>query len=468
MQTLTALPGPSAFETRGKWERDLLRKVSGVPLIARTLVTATRNGASSLLVLLPPGYTEAELSRHLEAFRSKMAPLEVVPLEKPFDPNCAADWEAIRGRLEPFFLWLPWNCVSDKRRLSRLTQASQRTSRGARFDWPRGNGQERAEERAAPAPAVDEMPLVLEKASLYQRARAEKSGGPVLENHIVQDKLEPIPLRSAPGIVVRTAEDVSRAEKDLVRWSGKDWDGVYSQFNRRLCRPVVRWLSKTPVTPNQVTLSGLLFVLLSGYAFAQGYHAAYALGGLLYFLSVQFDEIDGMLARVTFRDSPFGCWLEHFADSASYVVLYIGITIGLYRESGPFWLAVGGVLMTSMLLSILVVGYQRTLVAEADKPEQYLIRLYNNLEKESHSRVWRWAREAQFVMKKAVFAHHVLWFSVLGIIKVHYLISTLGAVLIWTLALYYNRLFRAQKKQAAMLLPSTGRALPANQMEGDS
>jgi phosphatidylglycerophosphate synthase len=468
MQTLTALPSPSAFETRGEWEAALRRKVSGVPLIARTLVTATRNGASSLLVLLPPGCTEAELSRHIEAFRDKIAPLEVVPLQKPFDPNRAADWEALRQRLEPYFLWLPWNCVSDKRRLSRLLQASQRSGRGARFDWPRGNGQEKAEERTAGATAADEMPLVLEKASLYRRVGGEQNNGAILESHLVRDGLEPVPLRSCPGILVQRAEDASRAEKDLVRWSGKDWDGIYSNANRRLCRPFVRWLSKTPVTPNQVTLTGLLFVLLSGYAFAQGYHAAYALGGVLYFLSVQFDEIDGMLARVTFRDSPFGYLLEHYADFASYVVLYTGITIGLYRESGPFWLGVGAVLMTSMLLSILVVGHQRMLVTEAGKPEQHLIRFYNTLEQQSHNWVSRVAREVQFVMKKAPFAHHVLWFSVLGIIQVHYLISTLGAVLIWTMGLYYNRVFRAQKKQAVVLVPATERALPANQMDGES
>lgn len=466
MQILTSLPSASAFETRGEWEAALSRKVSGVPLLARTLVTATRTGASSLLVLLPPGWTEAELSRHLEGFRSKIAPLQVVPMEKPFDPHRAADWEAIRAHLEPFFLWLPWNCVSDKRRLSRLLQASQRSGRGARFDWPTRNGQDRAEERTAPARVAEEMPLILEKASLYRRVRGEQNNAAVLESHIVGDELETVSLRSSPGILVQRAEDVSRAEKDLMRWSGKDWDGIYSNANRRLCRPVVRWLSKTPVTPNQVTLTGLLFVLLSGYAFAQGYYAAYALGGVLYFLSVQFDEIDGMLARVTFRDSPFGCWLEHFADSASYVVLYTGITIGLYRESGPFWLAVGGVLMTSMLLSILVVGYGRTLATEADKPEQYLIRFYSTVEKQSHNWVSRMAREVQFVMKKAVFAHHVLWFSVLGIIQVHYLISTLGAVLIWTMGLYYNRVFRAQKKQAGLLLSAAGRAVPANQLEG--
>jgi phosphatidylglycerophosphate synthase len=253
----------------------------------------------------------------------------------------------------------------------------------------------------------------------------------------------------------------------LVRRSGKETDGIFSQFNRSLCRPLVRWLSKTPVTPNLITFSGLLVVLLSGYWYAQGYWLAYVLGGLFYFLSVLFDEMDGMLARLTFKESAFGCWLETVVDYASYVVVFTGMTVGLYRESGAIWLWQGGLLLTGAFISFLVLGRQRKLATDPDKPNEYLIRIQQRLEADSGNPLSRFARLSEFAIRKSFLSHCIPIFTLLGGLKVFFFISAFGSHLVWLLGLSFNRFFRqpetAQTVQAGGILTAFGQTKGSNQ-----
>lgn len=155
-----------------------------------------------------------------------------------------------------------------------------------------------------------------------------------------------------------------------------------------------------------------------------------------------FDEIDGMLARLTFRESAFGCWLETFVDYASYIVLFVGMTIGLYREGGVLWLATGGLLLFGTFTSFLVVSHQRKLATDPERPNEYLGRVHRQLEADSRNILSRIGRHTEFLIRKAPFSHFVLIFSVLGGLKALFLLAAFGSNLVWALALSFNRLFR--------------------------
>ncbi|MBI3951692.1 MAG: CDP-alcohol phosphatidyltransferase family protein [Acidobacteria bacterium] len=191
-----------------------------------------------------------------------------------------------------------------------------------------------------------------------------------------------------------------------------------------------------------VTLAGLAVALVSGYWFAQGYWAAYVLGALLYFISVLFDEMDGMLARLTFRESAFGCWLETFVDYASYIVLFVGMTIGLYREAGVLWLAAGGLLLVGTLASILVLIHQRKLATDPARPHEYRVLLHRQLEADSGNILSRFGRLTEFLIRKGAFSYYVLIFSILGGLKILFLLAAFGSNLVWTLGLSFNRFFQ--------------------------
>src|SRR5262249_37318277 len=229
-----------------------------------------------------------------------------------------------------------------------------------------------------------------------------------LSRYLEDASLERIIHPEAPGWPVYSCKTSQRAERGLVRPSGEERDGNYSRFNRMLCRPLVRWLSKTPITPNMVTFSGLPIAMASGYWFSQGHWGAYVVGALLYFATVLVDEIDGMLARTTFRESAFGCWLESFVDYATYVPLFGGMTLGLTRQFGDRWMGLGLLLLFGTAMTCWVAVRHRKLATSPDRPEQYLPRYYRLLENDSVSVVSKFVRHVHLFIKKGVLCHYVL------------------------------------------------------------
>lgn len=445
MQILLALPDAAETSVPGQAENVMFQKVCGVPLLTRVVATACRSGGSEVLVLHPSADSEDFTKRRLDSAKFVSVPVRTLVLGRQFDPENVSDWREIEDKLEPRFLWLPWNSVTDKRTLSRLIEAGKDSTEGARFLWSQESQSQDKNGDSSHGESL-RAPAVIVKTKLrkiLQNERAEHgSSARVLSHYLADTAIDLVSLSYPPSILAGSAASARMAERSLVRRSGKDTDGIYSKFNRRLCRPVVRWLSKTSVTPNMVSFAGLGVALLSGYAYAQGRWSALVGGALLYFLSVLFDEMDGMLARITFRESAFGCWLETFVDYASYVVLFAGMTIGLYRQGGAIWLVGGGLLLFGTLMSIVVISFQRKLATDPDRPHELLGRFQRRLEQDSGNIISRFARQAEFVIRKAPFAHFVVIFTLLGGVKVLFLFVAFGTNVIWLLALYFNRLFR--------------------------
>lgn len=254
-----------------------------------------------------------------------------------------------------------------------------------------------------------------------------------------------LPWNVVAGIAVDSAKTAAMAEQELVRNSGKKSDGIYSRFNRRLCWPSVRWLSHWRISPNAVSFIGLLFCILSALFFSRGHWESYVVGSLLFFLAGLCDEMDGMLARITFKESPFGCWLESFTDYAGYLLVFSGMTAGLYREKGGVWLLLGVLFVFGCVISMIVAVKQRKIATSPDRPQEFLANYYHHLEADSKNWISRRARQVQFLMKKSAIMHHIILFSVLGLLPAFVALGAFCGNLIWILSLYFgNRFFRAK------------------------
>jgi phosphatidylglycerophosphate synthase len=188
----------------------------------------------------------------------------------------------------------------------------------------------------------------------------------------------------------------------------------------------------------------VVVTIFSAIALARGNYWSYVIGALLFFLAGLFDEVDGMLARVKFADSPFGTYLESFADSLSYVLLFAGMTIGLYRQHGSRELWVGAALLIGTVLALVVTTLQRKRATTADRPAEYLGNIYRKLEDDSANWISRAVRQAQGFQRRGIMIHYVVLFTVLGGVPVIFYLATLGSHLTWTLALYYNHRFFKQ------------------------
>lgn len=422
MQALISLPRIDDGKIPENWEKLLLRKVCGVPLLLRVLATASRAGVTSILIVHPETLPEDWLKNRLQSRLLSSIAIETLPVVQSFDPNDSSHWRLIENRLEPKFLWLPWNFVTVKRSLSSVIAAGQNGGMGVFCS---------SSETSLAGPAV------------LMKEALTTTGQGSLDRYLTDPSLQRVSSSRPSGIAVESSATAREAERLLVRGSGKATDGIYSNFNRWLCRPAVRWLSKTPVTANMVTFAGLPLGALSGYFYAQGYWSAYVAGGLLFFVSVLVDEMDGMLARTKFQDSPFGCWLESFVDYVTYMFLFSGMVIGLYRQYGEVWLVLGGVMLFGLMVTFFVAARLRKVSTRPDQPQEHVRHLYERLEADSGNFVSRFIRKLHFLTKKGALCHFILLFSVLGALPGVLVIAAFGANLTWILALYSHRLFRA-------------------------
>ena len=94
------------------------------------------------------------------------------------------------------------------------------------------------------------------------------------------------------------------------------------------------------------------------------------LGAILSVFASILDGCDGEVARLTFQDSAFGCWLETVCDYLYYVFIFAGMMIGLLGR-GPIYWVWGTVLFFGAVASFLTTALQRRRMAAA-RPEQYL------------------------------------------------------------------------------------------------
>ena len=163
-------------------------------------------------------------------------------------------------------------------------------------------------------------------------------------------------LAPEPGFAVRLASPSGRrrAERALVRGTGKASDGLVSRYlNRPISRAISRVLIQLPVTPNGVTFFGVLLSLLSTWFVLRGQFVA---GTLLIQLTSILDGCDGEIARAKFLSSPQGERVDRLADSAGNILFGVALPLGLYRTSGnPLYLWLGGFLLLSVPILLALV-----------------------------------------------------------------------------------------------------------------
>jgi phosphatidylglycerophosphate synthase len=402
MQAVIAVPEIVAKAGEERAKKLLMQKICGVPLLIRTAITAACAGANEILLIFPATLTDELIQDCTQGALQCGVHINVARV-RDFDPQIPSSWARLNLRLQAAFLWVPWNWVTNKRFLTDLPLVSVQS-----VDWRR--------------PAY------------------------ITVHEVHPDNASSaFPQNTTEGVAVTTPQSAAAAERFLIARSGKVLDGIHTSFNRRLCRPFVRLLSHTSITPNEVTFAGVVVSVLSAVAFARGTYIQSVLGALIFFVAGLFDEMDGMLARVKFMESPRGTWLEGFADGLSYLLLFAAITIGLRRHYGKVAVVIGLVLLVGAILALIVTSLGRRRATAPDRPNEYLGRFYNLLEKDSANWISRMVRHVQAFEKRGVMIHYIVLFTVFGGLQLLFLLAAIGAHLTWILALYFNRRFFAVK-----------------------
>lgn len=153
--------------------------------------------------------------------------------------------------------------------------------------------------------------------------------------------------REAPILELLTPQNVRQVEARLFKGSYKGVTDLVTKYVWPTpARIVTRWCALAGITPNQVTMAGLVLVFVAMYLFWTG-HFGWGLvaGWVMTFL----DTVDGKLARVTLNSSAFGNVFDHGIDLIHPPFWWWAWIVGVQAGPHPMpdvalvmWIVLGG------------------------------------------------------------------------------------------------------------------------------
>ncbi len=96
---------------------------------------------------------------------------------------------------------------------------------------------------------------------------------------------------------------------------------IPTKFRKNLAKKIVSLFAWTGVTPNILTLLAIPLAIIAAYFIAVN-EITYGL--IFIFLSVFIDALDGSLAELTGKKTPFGNYLDAMTDKIVESIIYIG------------------------------------------------------------------------------------------------------------------------------------------------
>lgn len=143
---------------------------------------------------------------------------------------------------------------------------------------------------------------------------------------------------------MRGQKEESEQPATLTDWARKWGAGILE--------PIARLIARTGVSPNAVTVTGLVLNIGVAWVLAQGHMRV---GGLLVVLVGFLDALDGTVARLTGQKSRFGAFLDSFVDRLCEATLYLGLLIFYTRHGARLEI----VLVYATIVGSLLISYAR-------------------------------------------------------------------------------------------------------------
>lgn len=206
------------------------------------------------------------------------------------------------------------------------------------------------------------------KRVIEKRGRLVKPDGTLLPVGVLDSlsaaplnsQLAPRPTVTGAGVAELIFDSTSAAHATRGLWASltSSADGLVDKyFNRPVGRALFsKLLIYTSISPNQVSVAATLIGLFSAWCFADGSQRFAIWGAILLQLSAIVDCVDGDLARVLFKESPLGKWLDIVGDQVVHIGVFVCLGIGLYRggSTAPV-LALAASAAIGVVISFLIV-----------------------------------------------------------------------------------------------------------------
>jgi len=317
------------------------RRVAGVPLLVRTVLSAVRGGFDRVVVVAGG---RPERVRALLRTDPRAQAATVVDRVPVLEEGCA--------------VVVPSDCLVTSATLAHVAAASVD---GAPQLFAGTSGATLAVCRPAALLGLD-LGALTDPGARQVWATLQACGGTT------------VPLNGAVCARVSDGQSVLAAEAALceyLRAESAESDGPLAHWlDRRISLRISRWLvGHTRLRPNQITMIGTTLGFVAAALLGVGTYWSGVLGTLLFLCVTIIDGCDGEVARLTFRESSFGQKLDVITDNIVHVAIFVGLAVGMYRgdPDGPYVTLVaillGGFACTSVVTYFFLVrrpGFSRS------------------------------------------------------------------------------------------------------------
>jgi CDP-diacylglycerol--glycerol-3-phosphate 3-phosphatidyltransferase len=147
------------------------------------------------------------------------------------------------------------------------------------------------------------------------------------------------------------------------------------QYFKGILDSIGGWLNKKGVTPNFITISGLVGNIIAAILIASG---KLTWGGIVAMIMGPFDALDGTMARLRNESSTYGAFIDSVTDRYDELVLLAGLLIYYLQQNSfegsllVYFAAMGSVLVSYIRARAEALGYNAK-VGILTRVERYLI-----------------------------------------------------------------------------------------------
>lgn len=427
-----------------------LRKVSGLPLIKRIILTAKKGGISEFIIVV--GYQKEKIIKALngEEMGVKIEFVENREWEKPNGLSVLCAKPFIREN----FVLLMSDHIFDYHTLEKMLELPMGNNRGVLavdskigtiFDLDDATKvlSEKSQilsigKSLAQYNAIDAGMFLLSPEFFDVLEESKKNGGPSLSEGIQclanRGQMGTFDVGSAFWHDIDTLPSLKNAEKKLSEACRKPTDGTISRyFNRHLSLFFSRFLVKTPLTANQMTGITTFIGILAGFLTSHGDYWSVAAGGILFKLTSILDGVDGEMSKLKMTDSKVGQWLDTLSDNLTYLFYIIGVIFGLNQQAFPHLRQTGTLTLFGVCMTLFVMFFY--LIRHTNSGS--LVEIQKDFEQkvEGASGFKKFLGSTQFMMKRDFFALLFMILALAGELKLILWLSLVGSNVTWMVLL---------------------------------
>jgi phosphatidylglycerophosphate synthase len=392
------------------------RKVAGVPLIVRNVMTLAQAGIKKCTLLIVESQRE-KIEHFLAHYRKERLPqIDMIGYDEPYrvSPNIV---RTIGEQMAPEFILVNANLLFETQLIDMIRSME-----------PAGEDILLCQAGAHPIPIYGVTNSAWGKLLDFttDRPRSIQSClAQLLESN--RCKIAHKPPEVSTFLVSHLKERIV-AEKFLAENIRLSTGGPIAKYiNKRISLPISLILSKMWISPNAITAVNIVIGLFSGVFVADGYrYSVILLGAILFQIASIVDGCDGEVAKLTFRTSKFGQYIDTLSDNLSLCSFLIGMVAGYWRHTHSFVaFYVGGMMfLTTGITLFWMIRYLKQNTKSASLvtfDKEYLQKLQNQ-----PKALLLLIKYGKYLLKKDVFSFMFLCSAVAGILYWWLYATTLG------------------------------------------